>query len=120
MKFVIAVLALGIGILEAANKPLLMRPSARETSRANPFEEKEGARQAGQKLFERECSSCHGHEAQGGRRVPSLAAPALSQVSAGAIFWVLRNGSLRGGMPAFSHLPEPQRWQIVTYLKSLK
>jgi len=33
---------------------------------------------------------------------------------------VLRNGSLRHGMPSFAHLPEQQRWQIVTYLKSLQ
>jgi hypothetical protein len=31
---------------------------------------------------------------------------------------VLTNGSLRGGMPSFASLPEPERWQIVEYLKS--
>lgn len=40
-------------------------------------------------------------------------------VPEGALFWVLRNGSLRNGMPPFSHLPPQQRWQIVSYLKSL-
>jgi mono/diheme cytochrome c family protein len=43
----------------------------------------------------------------------------VRQAPPGAIFWVLRNGALWRGMPSFSHLPEQQRWQIVTYLKSL-
>ena len=80
------------------------------------------AKRAGRKLFERDCASCHGPQGKGGGRAPALVAssPQLIQVPPGAIFWVLRNGSLRHGMPSFSHLPEPQRWQIVTYLKSLR
>ena len=36
-----------------------------------------------------------------------------------AIFWLLKNGFLRRGMPSWSSLPEPTRWQVVTYVKSL-
>ena len=43
----------------------------------------------------------------------------MHQASAGALFWILKNGSLRHGMPSFAHLPEPERWQIITYLRSL-
>jgi mono/diheme cytochrome c family protein len=50
---------------------------------------------------------------------PALVSPAVRSAPAGVIFWLLRNGSLRRGMPSFSHLPEQQRWQIVTYLKTL-
>jgi mono/diheme cytochrome c family protein len=109
-----------VGIVMAANKSLLQRPSLKEMTRANPFATQPTAARAGQKLFERECSSCHGHQAQGTGRAPALAPPVLDQIPPGAIFWVLRNGSLRRGMPSFSHLPEPQRWQIVTYLKLLR
>ena len=42
------------------------------------------------------------------------------EASPGALFWVLRNGSLKRGMLSFAHLPEAQRWQIITYLKTLK
>ena len=35
----------------------------------------------------------------------------------GALFWALRNGSLNKGMPSFAHLPNPQRWQIITFLR---
>jgi len=33
--------------------------------------------------------------------------------------WVLKNGSIYQGMPSFAHLPEPQRWEIITFLRSL-
>jgi hypothetical protein len=35
------------------------------------------------------------------------------------LFWVLTNGVVMRGMPVWSKLPEPERWQIVTFLKSL-
>jgi len=37
----------------------------------------------------------------------------------GAIFWILTNGVVWRGMPVWSKLPEPQRWQLVSYIKSL-
>ncbi len=106
-------------VLNAADKPLLQKPPAKEMSRTNPYEGSQRAERAGQKLFLRECSNCHGQHGEGTGRGLALAPPALDHVPAGAIFWVLRNGSMRHGMPSFAHLPAPQRWQIVTYLKSL-
>jgi hypothetical protein len=41
----------------------------------------------------------------------------MFDASPGTLFWVLRNGSLRRGMPSFAHLPEPARWQIITFLQ---
>lgn len=99
-----------------ASKPILERPSIKDQSRENPYAGQPAAEQAGRKLFQRECSSCHGPEAQGTARAPGLI---LKRASPGAIFWILRNGSLGGGMPSFAHLPEAQRWQLVTYLKTL-
>ena len=43
----------------------------------------------------------------------------VQQASPGTLFWILTNGVVRRGMPVWSKLPEPQRWQIVSYLKSL-
>jgi len=37
----------------------------------------------------------------------------------GEIFWLLKNGNLRKGMPTWARLPEPMRWQIIAYVKSL-
>ena len=106
--------------LRATDKPLLQKPPAKEMRRTNPYETRNGAEQAGKKLFRRECASCHGQQGGGTARAPALVSPVLKQTSVGAIFWVLRHGYLRRGMPSFSHLPEPQRWQIITYLKSLQ
>ena len=38
----------------------------------------------------------------------------------GEVFWFITTGSVKNGMPAWASLPEEQRWQIVTFLKSLK
>jgi mono/diheme cytochrome c family protein len=43
----------------------------------------------------------------------------VQQATPGTLFWILTNGVVRRGMPVWSKLPEPQRWQIVSYLKSL-
>jgi hypothetical protein len=37
-----------------------------------------------------------------------------------ALFYILSNGVVRKGMPVWSKLPEPQRWQLVSYIKSLR
>jgi mono/diheme cytochrome c family protein len=57
--------------------------------------------------------------AEGGRKAPSLLAEQVQQATPGTLFWILTNGVVRHGMPVWSKLPEPQRWQIVSYLKSL-
>lgn len=85
----------------------------------NPYDSRDAAIRAGAKLFQRHCASCHGGDAAGQNHAPGLASPEVRKAPPGALFWVLRNGSLRHGMPSFSHLPEQQRWQIVTYLKTL-
>ncbi len=51
---------------------------------------------------------------------PDLRAKSCENARAvpGALFWILRNGDLRHGMPPFAHLPEAQRWQIIEFLQS--
>jgi mono/diheme cytochrome c family protein len=88
--------------------------------RQNPFESDPEAIQAGGKLFERDCAGCHGMKAEGGRRAPSLLRDEVQQATPGTLFWVLTNGVSWHGMPVWSKLPEPQRWQIVTFLKSFQ
>ena len=75
---------------------------------------------AGGKLFEQHCSECHGMKAEGGNRGPSLLRSEVTEASPGSLFWILTNGVIRRGMPDWSKLPEEQRWQIVTFLKSFK
>ena len=70
-------------------------------------------------MFEQHCAECHGAEALGGKKAPSLRAVEVQGAEPGAIFWILTNGVVRSGMPVWSRLPEPMRWQLVTYIKSL-
>lgn len=88
-------------------------------AKPNPFEGNPDAVTAGQKLFEEHCAECHGDTAEGARKGPSLRAEEVRRATSGSLFWVLSNGVVRRGMPDWSKLPEPQRWQLVTYLKSL-
>jgi cytochrome c oxidase cbb3-type subunit 3 len=112
----IRILAVAFLLMRA---PLLERAPEAYASRPNPYEQDPSAVKAGEKIYRRECSSCHGEDAQGSRRAPALNSPAVHRAAPGTLFWVLRNGSLGAGMPSFSHLPEPQRWQVITYLKTL-
>jgi mono/diheme cytochrome c family protein len=95
--------------------------NAPEKARAkrNPFEQNAEAVAAGKILFEQRCAECHGEAALGSNKAPSLRAVEVQGASPGAIFWILTNGVVRRGMPVWSKLPEPQRWQLVTYIKSL-
>ena len=90
--------------------------------RVNPLEKDGEAVAAGRLLFEDHCAECHGDKGEGGngrKRGPSLRAAEVQNAKPGAIFWVLTNGVVRKGMPVWSRLPEPQRWQLVRYIKSL-
>ena len=87
--------------------------------RKNPFEADTQAVAAGGKLFEQHCADCHGRKAGGARKGPSLLREEVQQATPGTLFWILTNGVVRRGMPVWSKLPEPERWQIATFLQSL-
>lgn len=89
-------------------------------AKPNPLEQDPEARAAGGKLFEQHCAECHGMKAEGTKRAPGLLKEQVQQATPGALFWILTNGVVRHGMPVWSKLPEQQRWQIVTFLKSFR
>ena len=119
--FRLAALAGTASLFAASHRPgdLLQRVPPEAAQCRNPFGGNEKHRRAGEKLFREECAQCHGRDAKGIGKAPPLVSPIVRQAEPGKLFWILRNGSLRRGMPSFAHLPEDQRWQIVTYLKSL-
>lgn len=88
-------------------------------TRTNPFEGDSLEARAGGKLFEQHCAECHGPKAGGTRHGPSLLRAEVQQATPGTLFWILTNGEVRRGMPVWSKLPEQERWQIVTYLRSM-
>jgi mono/diheme cytochrome c family protein len=91
----------------------------KDRARSNPMAVDPDAISAGANLFDQHCAECHGAAAEGSRKGPSLLKEPVQAASPGALFWLLTNGVVRRGMPVWSKLPEPQRWQLVTYMKSL-
>jgi mono/diheme cytochrome c family protein len=125
-SFVIASLARGqkqksAGVYKADALVYAELSKAPEKAKAkrNPMENAKDSAAAGQNLFEQHCSECHGDSAEGTRKAPSLRAAEVQNAAPGAIFWILTNGVVRRGMPVWSKLPEPQRWQLVTFIKSM-
>jgi mono/diheme cytochrome c family protein len=102
-------------------KPFTQLALVPEDARAqtSPLTGDATAAMAGHKLYDRHCATCHGASGENGRKGPGLKAPEVQTASDGALFWVLSNGNVRAGMPVWTKLPEPQRWQLVSYLKSL-
>jgi mono/diheme cytochrome c family protein len=86
----------------------------------NPYEGDADALLAGKKLYDQHCAECHGANARGLRNAVNLRSPQIQNATAGELVWFLRNGNLFHGMPSWSGLPDQRRWQIVTYLKSLR
>lgn len=97
----------------------LAKAPRKAAARRNPLQSDPDAVAAGAKLFASHCAECHGDMAQGGKKAPSLLAPEVQQATPGTLFWLLTNGVVRRGMPVWSKLPEPQRWQLVSFVKSL-
>ena len=74
---------------------------------------------AGQKLFIRHCSECHGQNGQGTPRAPSIELY-VRNAEPDMLHSFIKNGNLRKGMPSWSRLPDQQLSQLVTYLRSVR
>jgi mono/diheme cytochrome c family protein len=124
-----AILAAGLFLTLAhaaqqASKPdpwdaALAKAPAKAASWPNPYAGRRDAVLAGRKLFRRYCAECHARDATGSMKAPSLRSPVVQHAAPGVLFWFLKNGNLWHGMPSWSGLPDQQRWQLVTYVKSL-
>lgn len=102
-----------------AKPSVLSRVPASYRVKMNPYAGQPDAIAAGNKLFREYCSQCHQSDAMGKGKRPSLRSSFVQRATDGELFWVLRNGILAHGMPSWSMLPPQQRWQIISYVKSL-
>jgi glucose/arabinose dehydrogenase/cytochrome c5 len=84
----------------------------------NPDAGNKDAAEAGAKLYAANCAACHTPAGKGTGNIPSLAGGAAQSAKDGELFWFVTNGKPDSGMPSWSQLPDEQRWQIVTFLKS--
>jgi mono/diheme cytochrome c family protein len=127
MRFLAAILLLGGGTLAMLGaQNVAYRPDGdwqaprQAAARSNPLPATAEIVGGGRKLFLRHCAECHGSDGQGGKRAADLLLPVVQEQSDGALFWKISNGNPRRGMPSWGRLPEPQRWQLVLYLRALR
>ena len=95
------------------------QPPAPAAAKSNPLAGSPELAAGGRKLFQRHCAQCHGLDGQGRKNAADLQLPLVQRQGDGALWWKITNGNSRRGMPAFSGLPEMQRWQLVLYLRTL-
>jgi mono/diheme cytochrome c family protein len=112
-------LSISAAALVAAESSWLSKVPPADRQRVNPYAGQPEAIAAGKLLFEENCAKCHGNDAEGRRGRPSLRSERVAHATDGELAWLLRNGSLRKGMPTWSSLPEPERWQLIAFLRSL-
>ncbi len=120
---VLAVISALIGLVPLAGRadpqPTFHHAPPSAASLVNPYRGQASAADAGGKLYAAQCAACHGRSAEGTGNVPALAHGAVQNTPDGEVFWFITEGSSSGAMPSWAALPEQQRWQLVTYLKTL-
>lgn len=127
MRLLVLLAALTPGMLIAhdahgrANAP----PEARRLK--NPVQVSDaGIRTAGDR-YHALCSNCHGDDGKARTRTAGvmpvrptdLTEYVMESMKDGEIFWVIGNG-IPDRMPAFSKLPEAERWELVNYVRQLR
>lgn len=106
--------------VKVADGAWLTKVPARDRERTNPFHDKEDAVASGKRLFADHCAACHGKQALGNKKHPSLRTTRVQQqATEGELHWLITNGYMSHGMPSWAKLGDPQIWQIVTYVKTL-
>lgn len=103
----------------AADGSWLKKVPQADRERVNPYAGKPDAAAAGENLFRNNCAKCHGANAEGKGSRPSLRSDRLATATDGEVAWIIKNGQMYKGMPSWGGLPEQERWQIVTYIRSL-
>jgi mono/diheme cytochrome c family protein len=91
----------------------------------NPVQPTDESLVNGRKLFQINCSPCHGTKGMGDGPVTKFGMPGINLATGpatgytdGYIFGMIRNG--RGIMPSYNRIEEVERWDIVNYLRGLQ
>ncbi|MGA8262421.1 MAG: cytochrome c [Arenicellales bacterium] len=100
-------------------------------SKENPLEASDDNLEAGKKLYDQNCSACHGPSGLGDGVAGKQLKPPPSNIAAstkmgmstdGYLYWTIAEGGvpLHTAMPAFKGaLKEDQIWQIILYIRQL-
>jgi mono/diheme cytochrome c family protein len=117
---ILTVLALAVLAFGVADGSWMRHVPAKDHDRKNPYEGQADAAAAGRLVYEDHCAKCHGENAEGTKKRPSLKSARVQQeATEGDLHWLLVNGNLGRGMPSWSKLGDPQIWQTIRYVKSL-
>src|SRR5438046_6840682 len=95
-------------------------PLAQQADRTtNPLANRPDAADAGQRLYDQTCQSCHGPAGQGDRG-PALNSGMFAHGEDDRdLFRTIRVGVPGSQMPPFAGLTDQQIWQLVTYIRGL-
>jgi mono/diheme cytochrome c family protein len=92
---------------------------------ANPHPSNAASLMNGRKYFAINCAPCHGDKGMGDGPATKYGMPGINLVTDvtrgrtdGYIFGMIRNG--RGLMPPYNRIEEPDRWDVVNYLRALQ
>lgn len=94
---------------------------------ANPIPADSASVNRGRIQYQINCSVCHGPSGMGNGPATKYGFPAIgigagsnaaNSLSDGYIFGIMRNG--RGLMPSYNRIEEPDRWDVVNYLRSIQ
>ena len=92
---------------------------------ANPHAIDSASLANGHKYFAINCSPCHGDRGMGDGPATKFGMPGINLITDvtksrtdGYIFGMIRNG--RGLMPPYNRIEEPDRWDVVNYLRALQ
>lgn len=92
----------------------------------NPLSGISEATNKGEKLFDQNCTTCHGTSGKGDgptadmldTKPANLMSSKVQKESDGALFWKITNG--KGAMASYKKdLSEEERWQLVNYVRKL-
>lgn len=89
--------------------------------RVNPLHGDAGAVAEGGRVYRAHCEQCHREGARGDAEGhPALRDGRLTKVTDGDVEWFLRQGSVGQGMPSWGALEAHERWQVISYLRSIQ
>lgn len=120
LLLVIVLLAGALLLFATSNGAWMAKVPPRDRALVNPYRDRPEAIAAGHRVFLDHCAQCHGKDALGTKKRPSLRSVRVQQqATEGDLHWLLENGSMRYGMPSWSALGNAQIWQVITYVRSL-
>jgi mono/diheme cytochrome c family protein len=120
--FLVAALVIlfSLALSATSNGAWLTNVPQRDHDRVNPYHDQPDAVAAGRRIFIDHCAHCHGNDAEGTKKRPSLKSARVQQdATDGDLHWLLVNGNRSQGMPSWVKLGDPQIWQVICYVKSL-